>query len=68
MAKRVEIASLAVGDQFVSWQGPVIELMREAETYDKRFGIEWMRLWCKRLDTGEEGWVFYASGAIVTKH
>lgn len=24
---------------------------------EDRFGIERLRLWCKRIDTGEEGWV-----------
>lgn len=61
----VEITTIEIGDQFISSHGPTIELMREPETYQDRFGIERLRLWCKRIDTGEEGWVFYGYGAMV---
>ena len=61
----VEAESLKCGMVLVSWDRPDVEILGERETWEDRFGIERLKYWAKRLDTGQEGYMTYGYGAKV---
>lgn len=66
MTTRAE--QLKPGDTIVYGYGPQpvhLVIIEPAVTEPDRFGRPLMRFWCRRADTGEEGYMSYGAGGIA---
>jgi hypothetical protein len=64
-AARLRNASeLSTGDVFLR-EGVRVTVVRDAEPAQNRFGLTWFQLWCRREDTGAEGYCTFGSGGVV---
>ena len=57
-------SSLRVGDVFER-EGVRVAVLRDAEPAPNRFGLPWFRLWCRREDTGAEGYCTFGPNGQV---
>lgn len=55
---------LMPGDAF-DRDGVRVTVLRPGEPHVDRFGRAMRRFWCRREDTGLEGWVEFGSGGVV---
>lgn len=63
--KMVDASTLAKGDTFTKFGVTVTVLGDQEPCYD-RFRQRQFRYWCRREDTGVEGWCTFGPGGVVT--
>lgn len=54
---------LKAGDTF-DRDGVRVTVLRDMEPAPNRFGMPWYRLWCRREDTGAEGFCTFGRGGV----
>lgn len=55
---------LDMGDEFAR-DGIVVTVLRGPEPTKDLFGRDMIRVWCRREDTGAEGWVMFGRDAVI---
>jgi len=55
---------LAVGDTFTH-DGVTVTVLKDSEPCSDRFGQDLFRYWCRREDSGCEGWCTFGHGGVV---
>lgn len=60
----MKAADLRPGDQFLSLGTPVT-VLRDQEPWTDLFGRDMLRYWCRREDTGAEGWMYLGPTGVV---
>lgn len=61
------VADVAPGMVLISDHWPTdVEVLRARETWKDTFGRTMLRYWGKRLDTAQEGYVFFGPSATVS--
>jgi hypothetical protein len=45
--------------------GVRVVVLRDAEPAPNSFGLAWFRLWCRRDDTGKEGYCTFGPDGVV---
>lgn len=59
---------LKVGDIIVNERRPDVVVLGSSKTWTDVFGRTMLKYWCKRTDTGEEGWMLYGpTGHVPVK-
>lgn len=56
--------TLRAGDMFMS-RGVMVTVLRDQEPWTDRFGQKLFRFWCKRADSGAEGWMTFGPNGVV---
>lgn len=67
-AEKIRAADIEVGDILVSYTYPAdVYVVSEAETSKDIFGRPLRRYWCRRVDTGEEGYMSFGPGGMALR-
>jgi hypothetical protein len=60
----VDAEDVMVGD-VIDYHGIALKVLRAGDEGKDPFGRPLIRHWCKRKDTGEEGYMSYGSGGVA---